>query len=44
MGKLLKQKQEAGEIAKKGENQSNLILAGYKVKKTLPEIGITRNV
>ena len=42
MGKLLKQKQEAGEIAKKGENQSNLVTEGNKVKKTLPEIGITR--
>ena len=42
MGKLIKEKQDAGEMAKKGENQSNLVLEGNKVKSTLPEIGITR--
>ena len=42
MGKLIQQGQNNGEIAKQSENQSNLVTDGYKVKKTLPEIGITR--
>ena len=31
-------RQDAGEIAKPAENQSNLMTDGYKVKKTLSEI------
>lgn len=42
MGKLLEQKQKDGELARKTENQSNLVLEGNKVKTTLPEIGVTR--
>jgi len=41
LGKLIKEGQEAGEIAKQSENQSNLMQDGNKVKKNLSEIGIT---
>jgi len=43
MGKLLKQKQEAGEIAKKGETKITRDVPNKNIsKQTLPEIGITR--
>ena len=42
LGKLIKEGQEKGEIAKISENQSNLVSEGNRVKKTLSDIGITR--
>lgn len=42
LGQLIKEGQDNGEIAKKSENQSNLVTDGNKVKKTLDEIGISR--
>lgn len=43
LGQLIKEGQESGELAKMGENGSNLVVNGDKVKKTLSEIGITRD-
>ena len=42
MGKLLKQKQEAGEVAKPQQPLKINVPEGYIKPKTLPEIGITR--
>lgn len=44
MGKIIQQKQEAGEMAEKGEFFSNqwVVPDGNNPKQTLPEIGVTR--
>jgi hypothetical protein len=42
LGELLREGQRKGLIADKGENQSNLVTNGNKVKQTLPDIGISR--
>lgn len=44
MGKIIQQKQEAGEVAIKGEdNQYTMVVPdGNNQKQTLPEIGVTR--
>jgi phage N-6-adenine-methyltransferase len=42
LGRLIKEGQDRGELAKQSENQSNLVSDGNKVKKTLSDIGLTR--
>ena len=40
MGRLIREKQEAGELAKKGESKYNSLIL-QENKRTLPEIGVT---